>query len=65
MADLSGALAHGPVNLPIHDQSAADAGANRHVKKRRMADAGAVQSFPEAGDIGIVAQGGGEADDLR
>src|SRR5207253_2440812 len=43
------------IDLLIDDQSAADAGANRHVKDRREALACPKERFAEPGDIGVVA----------
>src|ERR1043166_7476793 len=53
------------VNFAVDDEAAADAGADGDVEDRRQSLAGAEECLGEAGDVGVVAEHGGAADESR
>src|ERR1043166_8804315 len=62
--DLRRSAAHAPINLAIDDQPAADAGADRDVEHRGKTLARPEQRFGEPGDVGVVPEHRGKADQL-
>src|SRR5262249_9708276 len=53
------------IDLAVDDESAADAGADGDVEDGRAALAGAGQGFGQAGDVGVVAQHRGPAEEVE
>ena len=64
MADLGRAATGAAVDSAADDETAADAGADRHVEDRIAAAAGAEVGLGEAGDIGVVAEHGRQVDEI-
>src|SRR5262249_2654569 len=61
MPNLRRPASHTAVDLAVEDEAAADAAADGDVEDRRQPLARAVQRLGEAGDVGVVAERGGQA----
>src|SRR5437879_6242112 len=64
MSDLRCAAPVASIDLTIDNQPTADAGADGDVEDRGEPLAGAEEGFSEAGAVGVVAEDGGELDDV-
>src|SRR5438132_13805365 len=64
MPDLRSPSPNAAVNLPVDDESAADAAADGDVEDRRQPLAGAVQRLGESRNVRVVAERRGQPDDI-